>query len=114
MQTLHVQLHPDLIPGMDIATLRGVLAGLASNSLVENFESLEGNDQGRYINFNYQSPDHAALWHALSGILHGTNELASLLRASTILACEGSHGWDDYLLLHHFNPSEPLDSASGL
>lgn len=114
MRTLHVQLQPDLIPGVDIAILRDVLAGLASSPLVENFESLEGKDQGRYINFNYQSPDHAALWHALSGILHGSSKSASLLRAATIVACEGSHGWDDYLLLHHFNPTEPLDSASGL
>lgn len=29
--------------------------------------------------------------------------------ARMIVVCEGSLGWDDYLLLHHFDPQQALD-----
>jgi hypothetical protein len=31
------------------------------------------------------------------------------LPVNLIVVCEGEHGWDDYLLLHHFNEQEVLD-----
>ncbi len=33
---------------------------------------------------------------------------------ATIITCQGKRGWDDYLLLHHFDLSEPLDEISKL
>ena len=114
MRTLHVQLQPDVAPDVDVPSLRDLLVGLAGNPLVQDFECVEGDDDGRYISFNYQSPDHAALWRELCSLLHGVAEPARQLRASTIIACEGSDGWDNYLLLHHFNPTVPLDSEDGL
>lgn len=31
------------------------------------------------------------------------------LRRSSIVTCQGSRGWDDYRLLHHFDSRQPLD-----
>ena len=40
----------------------------------------------------------------------GSRWLVPGLAAAAIIVCEGEHGWDDYLLLHHFDPAEPLDT----
>jgi hypothetical protein len=29
-----------------------------------------------------------------------------------IVVCQGERGWDDYLLLHHFDSSVPLDQLT--
>jgi hypothetical protein len=34
------------------------------------------------------------------------------LAQAAIVVCEGELGWDDYLLLHHFNSDEELDELS--
>jgi hypothetical protein len=33
----------------------------------------------------------------------------SALRNAAIIMCEGTRGWDDYRLLHHYDPAQPLD-----
>ena len=36
----------------------------------------------------------------------------SALSAGAIACCEGDNGWDDYLLLYHFDNSESIDAIS--
>jgi hypothetical protein len=39
---------------------------------------------------------------------HG--RLGPKLRRSSIVTCQGSRGWDNFRLLHHFDSRQPLDS----
>jgi hypothetical protein len=39
----------------------------------------------------------------------GIGRLGAALRQSAIVTVEGSGGWDDYRLLHHFDDREHLD-----
>jgi len=68
----------------------------------------EGHDNGRYVNVTYEVDDVAQLWKLVSDELQ-TN--AALAHAS-IVVCEGIDGWDDYLLLHHYDSTEPLDDLA--
>jgi hypothetical protein len=34
------------------------------------------------------------------------------LGAAAILVCQGEHGWDEYLLLRHFDPCQALDALA--
>jgi len=49
------------------------------------------------------------IWNKISETLKKNSELANRI----IATCTGQYGWDDYLLLHHFDKTEPLDSLLG-
>lgn len=69
-----------------------------------------GNDEGRFINilFDVDSAEHAVAV-IMPFLEHVT--LGSQVASSTILTMEGEQGWDDYLLLHHFDPTVELDEV---
>jgi hypothetical protein len=100
MKRLHVQLQPARSPGLDEAVAAALLCGLSPGARVTN-----GKDTGRYINIDYPPADAAGLWAAIRRELMAVSGLAD----ATIVVCEGDRGWDDYLLLHHYDPAETLD-----
>ena len=65
----------------------------------------EGDDEGPYINVNIDSENVKLLWGELSTLITSDPSMAS----SIIACCEGDDRWNDYLLLHHFDETEPLD-----
>ena len=66
-----------------------------------------GEDDGPYINVDFRPADVGALWPAVREQVRADPELA----ACSIVCCVGEWGWDDYRLLHHFDPSERLDEV---
>jgi hypothetical protein len=84
---------------LDVAAAVARLRGLG-DSWVNH-----GEDDGRYVNIGFESADLPGLWAAICDQLRADPELAR----AAIVVCHGKHGWDDYLLLHHFDPAEPLD-----
>ena len=69
----------------------------------------EGNDSGRYINFTFSTQSPKSVFELIRGLLNDA-DIGLAAKKSLIVTCEGDHGWDDYLLLHTFEASEPLDS----
>ncbi len=100
MKYITIQLQPDLEP---TARKDQALSILTSEGFCPEID--EGEDQGRFVNFNISVEDLKVAWLKIkSTLLKETRFLRS-----TIVTCEGSNGWDDYLLLHHFDGSEALD-----
>lgn len=99
MKLLHVQIQPARSPGLDADAAVACLQSLATASVTR------GEDSGPYINVDFLPADVRALWPAVREKIQSDPELA----ACSIVCCEGEMGWDDYLLLHHFDPSQPLD-----
>jgi hypothetical protein len=73
--------------------------------LADQVSISEGEDCGRYVTVALQAADAIGLWAAIRERLHAD---AALSRAAMVV-CQGERGWDDYLLLHHFDPSQVLD-----
>jgi hypothetical protein len=65
-------------------------------------EVVVGEDDGRYENFvfNAASPENAM---TKVRVVLDSPEVGRAARSSCIVTCEGEQGWDDYLLLHHFD-----------
>jgi hypothetical protein len=61
-----------------------------------------------YVNINCTTEDLATLWAHLKKDLY---ECDSVLQNASIVLSEGDSGWDDYLLLHHYDENEELDSV---
>jgi hypothetical protein len=108
MRIIHVQVQPHRAKRLDIASANESLRRVAKNrSVVRGFKFEEGSDNGIYMNFNYLTTKPAELWQALrSGPLR-----SKLLRSACMVVCEGAHGWDDYLLLHHWDRRLKRDPA---
>jgi hypothetical protein len=104
MKAVCVQLQPARLPGLDVAgavarlTRAGARAGARARVA-------EGLDRGRYVNVEFETEDAAGVWAVVRAELRVVPGLAG----AAIVCCEGEHGWDDFLLLHHFDPAEPLD-----
>jgi hypothetical protein len=104
MKALHIHLQPERSPELDVTAaitllrLVGELAGTRA-------QVTEGVDGERYINLDFAPEDTAGLWASVREELRNVPGLAD----AAIVCCEGEHGWDDYLLLHHFDKTEPLD-----
>lgn len=100
MKLISIQLQPDRDPTIDKLEVVALLenAGLTP-------EVQEGDDNGRYVNFNVTSNNVKETWNNIKNSLL---ELSYFVNAA-IVVCEGSEGWDDYLLLYHYDRSEKLD-----
>jgi len=110
MKTLIVQMQPDLVSGLDAAALTRELEQFGASSPNGSHQATErGNDDGQYINIVFSTDDLTTLWREVkAAFLEGHPSREGFARLS-IITCEGSAGWDDYLLLHHFDESETLD-----
>lgn len=110
MNEFCIHLQPDRDPGADITAIRAACEALTHDqTLVQSFSVSEGNDKGRYVNFMFDTPSPANLWAALVARLYEEPSLGPVLKHASMAMCTGSRGWDNYLLLHHFDPSVTLD-----
>jgi len=100
MGYLSIQIQPELSPSINSG---GVASFLNNEGYTP--EITEGNDSGKYININIETNNIKELWIKIKKYLQEHNEFAN----STIVTCEGSQGWDNYLLLHHFDSNEKLN-----
>src|SRR4051794_5115256 len=100
MTAVHLHIQPERSPTLDA---RAIVASLSS--LDASARLTEGEDDGRYINIDFSPADAMALWREIRGQLAAEPELAR----AAIVVCEGRNGWDDYLLLHHYDRTLILD-----
>lgn len=108
---LHIQVHPDIAPELDLLLLRAEVEAMASTEpAVLRFKIDAGEDEGRYLNLAFKTSDRAALWRAVEARLYEHPQLGSALRLSSMTLCTGDEGWDDYLVLWHFNPEFEPDA----
>jgi hypothetical protein len=103
MKRLHVQIQPARSAELNIAEAVAQLGSLASGAQVTELQ----NDGSTY-NVDFRTPDLPVLWECVRDVVHAVPGLAR----AAIIVCEGEHGWDDYLLLHHFNPKETVDTLA--
>ena len=81
----------------------------ASVEGVRAFSFIAGTDRGPYVNYFFETRSPGKIWRAVSNSILKHHRIAARLKRSTIITCEGTRGWDNYLLLHHFDPKVELD-----
>src|SRR6266540_1845838 len=111
MKGLSISFQPNRVPELDPAevlfTLRALGAGWAEGLNVE-----QGDEDGPYANVTYTVRDLAGFWAHLQAEMSRNPTMSAAITRGSIVVCEGERGWDDYLLLHHFDPTQPLDTLA--
>jgi predicted RNA binding protein with dsRBD fold (UPF0201 family) len=100
-----VQFQPDRVTA-DEARVRQALREALAGADVD-----VGEEDRRYENFTFEA---ASPEDALSKVrvVFDSPQVGRAARASCIVTCQGEHGWDDYLLLHHYDRTLVVDTPA--
>jgi hypothetical protein len=113
LRTLCVQFQPNRAASIKVESVVSLISRIASKShFVRAFAYQKGSDRGPYINFQFNvlAMNLFQTWSSVRAGSFGHRALGPQLRRSCIVTCEGTHGWDNYLLLYHFNSKLKLDT----
>lgn len=109
-----VQVQPNRAPGFDVNRLIAAGEALArSIKGCRGFDASQGEDDGAYANLIFVTQNPADSWPELRVALLDSAEFGTALKQSCMCLCTGSDGWNDCLLLYHFDPKEALDELLG-
>jgi hypothetical protein len=104
---LCVQVHPARAKSLD---LEGVVAAFGSRVMSAGVREvfIQRGRADSWINFTFRSTSLGRTWGVVQAAFRH-RRWGAALRRSTIVTCQGSRGWDDYKLLHHFDADHVLD-----
>jgi hypothetical protein len=115
MRALSIQVQPDLSPGIDMSQVTAAFELIAGDSeLVKHHSFDHGYDKAPYFNYTFGTPDAGRLWQIVRKNLYSSRELTPHMRRASMAVCSSEEGWDEYLLLYHFDPAVKLDAATAL
>ena len=112
MPALLVQVQPIRSPGLDLDDVLALFASAAELADAE-LEISASEDDDPCVHFAFRTRDLPRLWSVLQGQVFWDRAIGPPLARSAIATCEGNHGWDDYLMLHHYDRSVELDELGG-
>jgi hypothetical protein len=102
-------LQPHRAPTLDIAAIGAACEALTKLPLVLRHHFDHGNDKVAYFNFTFGTEDLPALWREIRSRLYSDAQIGPWMMSASMVMCEGTVGWDDYLLLYHFDPTVKRD-----
>jgi len=107
-----IQVHPARAPELNVSRLSEECEVIAKQTEgIRGIGITEGEDQGPYLNIVFAAENPIDAWHKVKAVLLESTEFGTSLKASCMCMCTGKNGWDDYLLLYHFDPKVSLDEA---
>lgn len=113
MSTLCIQVQPGRAPAIDMARVCALCQSIAADKmLINSFVAVEGKDNGSYTDLMFETTELQTLWRLLQDALYKDEKIGSDLSKASMAMCEGKDGWNDYLLLYHFDLSLELDSLN--
>jgi len=99
MRKICVQLQPHRAPELSMTEVRSVLESIAATPRLVQGHRVDD------LNFIFESPDLDELWRLIEDQIFREPPWGRLARKASIVTCEGEQGWDDRLILHHFDPA---------
>jgi hypothetical protein len=108
-----LQVQMSLAPGLNPDSLKEASERIAkATSGIRGIGFFEGDEDGKYLNITFAVESPASAWQELKSKLLESELFGSSLRKCAMVVCTGNDGWNDYLLLHHYDPTVGLDAPS--
>jgi hypothetical protein len=109
-KSLCIQIQLKRAPKLDLERVQKIIEKIAiDKKIIKKFSIRLGNDKGFYINFIFKVNELRKAWSLLERYLYRDKKIGLSLKRSTIATCEGNSGWNDNLILHHFDGRIHLD-----
>jgi hypothetical protein len=113
MRSLSIQVQPDKSPSINMQRLDAAFEIIASDRyLVEHHSFSNGMDKSPYSNYTFGTKHALRLWESVQTSIYNNTEFGAHMRLASIVTCSSEEGWDDYLLLFHFDPAVELDGTN--
>jgi hypothetical protein len=94
-----------------MARVRALCQRVAEDKkLVNRFAVVEVEEEGTHTDVVFETTELQPLWRLLQDTLYKDEKIGSDLSKASIAVCEGTDGWNDYLLLYHYDLSLELDN----
>jgi len=113
MRTLCLQFQPKLAPGIDVNAILRLMLRISLSQEIQGFSILRRRKQS-WVNFLFNSREVGRTWRIVRSRALAHHKWGPRLRRSSMVTCEGSRGWDNYLLLHNFDTQQDLDKLAGM
>jgi hypothetical protein len=111
MRTICFHIQPHRASRVDVDAISKLMLGLALSPQIREF-SIQKGPKDSWVNFLFRAQVAERMWKMLRSRTLTHRRWGSRLRRSAIITCEGSRGWDNYLLLHHFDSQQVLDKLN--
>jgi hypothetical protein len=106
---VRVQVQPDRAPSLNLVELKGLCRRVTSEvAEVVGFRFEEGNDKGPHLDLLFGTSHPLVVWPFIREALYESPIFGIGLKASSMTVCTGTDGWNNYLLLYHYDPSVPV------
>lgn len=86
----------------------------ANADLVEHHAFNSGRDKQPYFNYTFGTPRAGDLWRRIREDIFENSALGPHMRQSSMVMCSSESGWEDYVLLYHFDPAVTVGPADDL
>jgi L-threonylcarbamoyladenylate synthase len=111
VKKISIQIKSDRFSDFELELIQAIGEEIALNKeLISHFEIQKGDDNEKYMNLLFETDALKKLWRQIQTKFFQDLTIGLILGKSSIVVCEGKNGWDDYLLLYHFNKLEKLDN----
>lgn len=115
VRTLYVQVQPARSPGIDMMALTTLFRELVSRiDLVRSHAFEQGDDDGAYYNFTFDTDRPLALWRLIQDAIFQAPDHRDHLARSAMAMCSSEGGWHRYSQLHHWDPAVAVVSVPSL
>ena len=108
MRTFCFQIQLDRLDVMtrdDVAMILDRLGSQWPEKMSSNWDDVE-----QYVNLMVESKDPSGTWQRAKWPMVDSKIPGGEIRNALIVTATGENGWDDYLLLHHYDNSEQIDA----
>ncbi len=102
MKKVNIQIQPERNDSLNEDLVAESLTRIGIKPIIT-----EGDDKGRYINYDFETDNIQETWKQIKEHILSIENIAK----TSIICCEGNNGWDDYLLLHHYDGAIKLDAV---
>lgn len=112
MKKFLIQIEPHRSPDLDAGNLLSQFEGLSDEMGWVRKRSVEhGFDKQPYVHLLFETDHPKLFWEMLREKIDQPDAYGPSMRAASFVICEGKAGWNDYVMLHHYDPDiscEPL------
>ena len=83
---------------------------LENTDLIKHHSFDNGEDNGLYLNFTFETTKAQDLWSLIKEKFYGDDQIGHAMKKSSMAMCSNENGWDDYVLLFHYDPKIKTDA----